>query len=345
MSTAHPPTRRAVLAAALGGAVAVAAPPRPAAARTPVHSPVITSRAPTLHPEGVTWDPTRQAFLVGSVRHGTVSVVRPDGTVRTLVDDRLMVSTLGITVDPVRRRVLATYQDPGFGTRTSCRTRGKQSGLGIFDLTTGAPLHRVDLSTVPGSATGVHGADDVAVDAHGNAYVTDIVTGELYRVDPAGQPSLLLRNPDLLGRRGVGPNGIVWCPTGHLLVARYDTGTLLRVPVHAPDRARPVSLRQPLIGADGLALRADGSLAVVTNRLASDGPTAVTILRSTDDWTSATATARHTPWPDATPTTAAATPHGTYVVDGRLPQLFAGAPTDGFVLRRLPWTEDRDVAA
>ena len=332
--------RTALLATGLGALGAAGAPAR-ASARTsagPSARPsVVHGSAPALHPEGVTWDPARGAFLVGSVRHGTISVVRWDGTVRTLVDDGVMVSTLAVHVDPVRGRVLATYQDPGVGTRSSGATMYRQSGLGVFDLATGAVLHRVDLSAVPGSAAGVHGANDFALDTSGNAYVTDIVSGEIHRVDPAaGRATLLLGRPDLLGRDGVGPNGVVWHPGGFLLVVRYDTGALLRIPVHAPGRISEVRLDEPVVGGDGLALRPDGSLAVVINRLASTATPGVAILRSEDNWSSARTVTRSAPWPDPDPTTAVATAHGTYVIEGRLAGLFAGTLDDTFTIRALP---------
>ncbi|MGW3647926.1 SMP-30/gluconolactonase/LRE family protein [Streptomyces sp. NPDC000878] len=325
-------SRRTALLATGLGALGVAAAPASASARPSV----VHGVAPALHPEGVTWDSGRGAFLVGSVRHGTVSVVRRDGTVRTLVDDGVMVSTLAVHVDPARGRVLATYQDPGVGARSSAATMYRQSGLGVFDLATGAVLHRVDLSAVPGSTVGVHGANDFALDASGNAYVTDIVSGEILRVDPAaGRATLLLSRPDLLGRDGVGPNGVVWHPGGFLLVVRYDTGSLLRVPVHAPGRISEVRLDEPVVGGDGLALRPDGTLAVVVNRLASAATPGVAILRSEDGWASARTVARSAPWPDPNPTTAVATAHGTYVIEGRLADLFAGTLDDTFTIRAL----------
>lgn len=325
-------TRRRTLVLLLSVAAGLAVPvSAPGAAGPPE---LITSEAATLHPEGVAWDPFRRTFLVGSVRHGTVSVVRANGTVDTLVDDGVMVSAIGVHVDAPRRRVLVAYQDPGVGTRTSEQTLLKQSGLGIFDLGTGALLHRVDLSAVPGGA-GIHGANDVAIDSAGNAYVTDIAAGEIYRVDTAGRATLLLHNPDLLGRDGVGPNGIAWHPDGYLLVVRYDLGTVFRVPVGAPDQAQAVRLDQPVVGGDGIALRPDGTLVVVINHLASPATESVAVLRSADGWASARTVARRSPWPDSAPTTAAVTQHGTYVIDGRLPDLFAGTPSDGFTLRRL----------
>ncbi|MCZ7415884.1 MULTISPECIES: hypothetical protein [unclassified Streptomyces] len=39
--------------------------------------------------------------------------------------------------------------------------------------------HRVDLSAVPGGASGPHGANDVPLDVWGSAYVTDSPAAEL----------------------------------------------------------------------------------------------------------------------------------------------------------------------
>ncbi|WP_158887430.1 SMP-30/gluconolactonase/LRE family protein [Amycolatopsis anabasis] len=323
--------RGAMVALGLGVLSTVAAVP----ARAAAWPSVLGGRAPSLHPEGVCWDPTRHTFLVGSMRHGTVSVVRRDGSVRTLVDDGVMVSTIGVRVDAARRRVLAAYQDLGVGTKSSEATKNRQSGVGVFDLATGALRHRVDLSAVPGAAPGAHGTNDVAVDAHGNAYVTDVSAGEIYRVDPHGRASVLVSRPDLLGKDGVGPNGIVWHPAGFLLAIRYDRGELVRVPIRAPHRARVVRTDEAFVGGDGLALRPDGSLVVACNHVACATTSRVSVLRSFDGWASARAVARSGVWPDENPSTVAVTPHGTYVVEGRIADLFAGKYRDTFTLRRL----------
>ncbi|RZS38876.1 SMP-30/gluconolaconase/LRE-like protein [Herbihabitans rhizosphaerae] len=327
--------RRAVLTAAVTALAGLAVAP---SASAETHAPpVINGSAFELHPEGVAWDPIRRAFLVGSVRHGTVSVVLPDGSVRTLVKDDVMVSTVGVHVDWRRNRVLTPYMDPGVGTKSTLATKGKQSGLGIFDLTTGAKLHHVDLSAVPGASPGTHGANDVAIDADGNAYVTDIGSGDILRVDPDGRASVFVSRPDLLGKDGGGPNGIAWHPDGYLLVVRYDRGAVFRVPVRKPERISEVKLDVPVVGADGIALRPDGSLAVVVNTMAAQRDhEGVAVLRSHDGWTSARQTWLSGPWPEKHPTTAAVTPFGTYVVAGNLAEIFGDKPlSNEFTLRRI----------
>src|ERR1700754_2726300 len=101
---------------------------------------LVSGSAPRLHPEGVTYSPDGHRFLVGSVTHGTVSAVRPDGTVRTLVDDPALVTTMGLAVDARRGRLLVVNGDVGISDRTTPETLNKTAGLGIYDVHSG---HRI----------------------------------------------------------------------------------------------------------------------------------------------------------------------------------------------------------
>ena len=182
--------------------------------------PVIRGTAPALHPEGFAWDPTRGAFLVGSVKHGTVSVVRPDGSTRTLVSDPHLDSTFGVHVDVRRGRFLVAYADLGLGDRT-----GGASGIGIFDLRTGRTLRLIDFGRL---------VNDFALDPDGNAYVTDPGGDTLYTVDTRGRFSVLVTDPRFadhavrhperftevtLDRPLVGGDGITLRPDGALVVS------------------------------------------------------------------------------------------------------------------------------
>ncbi|WP_447005139.1 SMP-30/gluconolactonase/LRE family protein [Saccharothrix isguenensis] len=287
----------------------------------------ITGGSTALHPEGIAWDPLRRTFLLSSVRHGTVEVVRPGGTTKTLISDPRMVSTLGVHV--VRDRVYVAYGDMGVGSRSTPDTTYKASGLGVFDLATGRPLHVVDLAIGPGP----HAANDVAVDRDGNAYVTDPATDALYRVDPHGHATVLARDPRF-GSTTIGLNGIVRHPNGFLLAVRYDTGALFKVT--RGGQVTEITLDRPLVGGDGMDLRPDGSLAVVTNSLGAPGEAAVSVLRSDDGWRTARTTHRAAPWADDEPTTITRSPHGSFVVDGNLGTLASGAGTsDAYTVRRF----------
>jgi DNA-binding beta-propeller fold protein YncE len=133
--TAQQRRRRLAGAAVLAAGIVLgsAAAPAQATHRSPA---VIVGHAAQLHPQGVAWDPTRNAFLVGSIRHGTVSVVDAGGTVRTLIEHPRMVSTTGVHVDRLRGRVLVGYADVGLGTRTSPETVGRLSGVGMLVVNT-----------------------------------------------------------------------------------------------------------------------------------------------------------------------------------------------------------------
>ncbi len=285
---------------------------------------VINGHAPSLHPEGVAFDPTRGTFLVGSVKHGTVSVVGRDGSARTLVDDARMASTVGLRVDAARGRILVAYGDLGLGDHS---TPERRTGLGIFDLRTGRVRHLVELGA------GAHLANDIAVDPLGNAYVTDSSGDSIYRVDPWGRASVLVSDPRFTSS-SVGINGIAWHPGGYLLVGHYSTGTLFRVTLGAAPSVTEVGLDRKLVGADGIALRPNGTLVVVTNHLGGSGEEAVTVLASRTRWQTAQEIA-HEPWPVPDPTTVAVSPFGDYVVSGDLSILIGtGQTTDTFTLRR-----------
>jgi sugar lactone lactonase YvrE len=290
---------------------------------------VLRGSAPSLHPEGIAWDPTRAAFLVSSFRHGTVSVVHRDASVRTLVSDPLMVSTLGVRVDVVRRRILVAFADVGVGERSSPQTMFTASGLGIFDLATGRVRHLVPLTDIPGG----HVANDIAIDAAGNAYVTDVASDGIYRVDPGGRASVLVRDARLANPTA-GLNGIVWHPAGFLLAVSYTTGQLWRIRDNG--EVREVALDRPLVGGDGLVLLPDGRLVVVTNGVLVPGDNAVQILRGVQGWTSARTVDRVAPWPDGAPSTATRTPTGVWAVAGSLDVLFQGDTSDLFTIRRYP---------
>ncbi|GAB3414167.1 SMP-30/gluconolactonase/LRE family protein [Flindersiella endophytica] len=302
--------RSLLIAAALAaGLVGV---PAGASATTPGLPPVLTPAANNLFPEGVAWDPTRQSLLVGSWQQpATISAVDRDGEVRTVVTDPDLVNFVGLKVDAPRNRILAVNGSP-FAPGPSY--------LGIYDLRTGAREHLVDLS---GEG---HAANDVALDPAGNAYVTDIGAGAVYQVDLTGHKTTLVSDP----RLSPGANGIVWHPRGYLVIANYTTGKLYRL-----SRGHLTELQAPpLVGADGLVLRRDGTLVVVTNSLTglAGSEAAVHELALAGN---AVVPLRTTPWLDPAPTTATETPYGVYVVDGRLDKFTAGGTATDFVLRRL----------
>ncbi|TCO44470.1 SMP-30/gluconolaconase/LRE-like protein [Kribbella antiqua] len=292
----------------------------------------IEGRAADRYPEGIAWDPTRQAFLVGSIATGRISVVGRDGVPHVLAQAP-GVSTFGLHVDAVRNRFLVTYADIGSGERSSDATEYRQSGVGIYNLRTGRLERRIDLNTTRlNPAGGKHGANDLAIDARGNAYVTDPAADAIYKITPSGQASVLIRD-DRLRSDTIGANGIVWDPAGYLLAVRYDIGRLFRISLHSRPRLTEVAIGTALVGGDGLALTRDRKLVAVTNKLGAAGNEAVTVLSSSDNYHSARVVTSVL-WPVAGPTTGAVTPHGTYVLSGSLDVMLAGGQSDNFTIHR-----------
>ena len=285
---------------------------------------VVHGSAPRLHPEGVAFDPTRDRFLVGSVRHGTVSVANPDGSVRTLVDDPQLITTMGLAVDAGRGRLLVANGDVAIGTKTSPATLDKTSGLGVYDLRTGKRIAYHDLGALDPAHK--HFGNDIAVAPDGTAYMTDSYSGAIYRVPLNGPATVLLRDDRLMpAGRGNGANGIALHPKGYLLIAHSSGRALYKL---AGTVLTPVTVDQPIGAPDGLLLDRDGSLHAIDNTAANR----VITLSSKDDWASATLAASR-PWTDPAPTTMARGRCGIYVLSGRLDQL--GQGSDEFWLRRL----------
>ncbi|WP_328519244.1 SMP-30/gluconolactonase/LRE family protein [Kribbella sp. NBC_00359] len=292
----------------------------------------IDGRTADRYPEGIAWDPTRQAFLIGSIATGRISVVQRDGSTRVLAQAP-GISTFGLHVDAVRNRFLVTYGDIGNGERSSDATGYKQSGVGIYNLRTGRLERRVDLNTARlNPAGGRHGVNDLAVDAVGNAYVTDPAGDAIYKITALGRASVLVRD-DRLRSETIGANGIVWDSAGYLVTVRYDTGQLFRI--SSSGRMSEVAVGKRLVGGDGLALTPDHRLVAITNKLGAPGAEAATILTSRDNFRSAQVRSTEA-WPVPGPTTAAVTPHGIYVLSGRIDVLIGGGRSDEFTIRRLP---------
>ncbi|WP_246212412.1 SMP-30/gluconolactonase/LRE family protein [Streptomyces abyssomicinicus] len=327
----------AVVPVALPAAAAPAQPSRAAAGHY-LGPDVIETHAADVYPEGFAWDPTRRAFIATSALSGDLSVIELDGTVTELAPSIGMVSTLGVRVDTARNRIIVAYSDFWIRQRLEVGDQPPTSGVAIFALDTGELQRRVDLS---GGRERTF-ANDLTFDDKGNIYVTDSVSDTLQRIDRRGRVSTVVSDPRFAADI-VGLNGIVWHPDGYLLALRYDTGTMYRIKPDAPygRRVTEVRLPRPMVGTDGLQLRPDGSVVVVTNSIGEavgvpGGVDGVSVLSSRDGWRSATLRSQVQPWPVGGPTTVALTPYGDYVLSGQVGEVLAGRTSDLIVLRRLP---------
>ncbi|MCE7003487.1 SMP-30/gluconolactonase/LRE family protein [Kibdelosporangium philippinense] len=321
--------RRRVWRSVVLALITVAAIPVPASAARPCPD-FILGNGPTLHPEGVAYDHRNDRFLVGSVTHGTVSTVQPDGSARTLVNDPKLITTMGIAVD--RGTVLAVNGDIGRGDRSTPDTINKTAGLGFYDLRSGRQIRYVDLGALDPQRA--HFGNDVAVAPDGTAYVTDSRSGAIYRVPTYGSPSILVHDDRLMpAGSGNGANGIVWHPSGFLLVAHSSGRSLWRIPLRDPANLAQVTVNEPIGALDGLLLTGANTLDGIDNTSANR----LLRLNSKDGWRTATVSSTKA-WPDPAPTTMARSRCGTYVLTGRLDLLLSGTKSDEFRLRRLDYS-------
>lgn len=253
-------------------------------AATPAAPATVTIARPNLYPEGLAYDALNNRFLVSSFTGGTLGQVKDDGTYTAFADDSQLISSTGVFVDAPRNRVLVTVTDIGLSSRSAPATQGKLAALVSFDRSTGRRLAYTDLGSLRPGAPG-HFANDVAVDAQGNAYVTDSFGSAIYKVDPQGTASVFLESSRFNQAAGsFGLNGIAVHPDGYLLVGKYDDGTLYKVPLANPSSFTKITTSQAFASADGFSLLDNNTLAVAANGTTN----AVFRLRTTDNWATAT---------------------------------------------------------
>jgi hypothetical protein len=219
-----------------------------------------------LYPEGTQYDDAGGRFLVSSQTAGRIGQVKDDGTYSQFADDAQLISTIGLNLDVPRNRLLVAVSDPGYNTaRTTSATLRKLAAVAIFNAT-GAKTGYVNLGTLR-PAYAAHFANDIAVDASGNAYVTDSFAPIIYKIDQQGVASVFLENSALSAPSGsFGLNGIVYHPDGYLIVAKSDEGALLKVPLSNPGSFTKVNTTGlTLTGDDGLQLIDNTTLLVACN--------------------------------------------------------------------------------
>jgi sugar lactone lactonase YvrE len=127
-------------------------------------------------------------------------------------------------------------------------------------------------------ATGMPGANGMALDGRGNVFVSGGASGTIHRVGPAGGAAVAVAQieksvrtlPDGKTQQPFVANGLAFDARGTLVVADTSRGALWRVPVAADGTAgKPVLwVQSPLLeGADGLVFDHRGNAWVAANEL------------------------------------------------------------------------------
>lgn len=288
----------------------------------------ITLDKPALYPEGLEFNPLNGRFLVGSFREGAVYEVAPNGELKAFIDDARLNSVLGIRVDVKHDRLIVANSDIGASIRPHPQGPLKLAALGIYSLSSGEPVHFVDLGAL--RPTAKHLANDITVDPDGNAYVTDSLAAVIYKVDTQGKPSIFLESTKFTGK-GIGLNGIVYHPGGYLIVAKKNDGVLFKIPVSNPEQFQEIRLPRKLHAADGLILVSDTRLVVVANRVNGIVSDAVFALESPDQWDSARITGEYA-LGNVYPTTGTAQDGKIYVLHSKLNALIQAPKSEKAML-------------
>eukprot|EP01116_Phalansterium_solitarium_P025326 TRINITY_DN9633_c0_g1_i2.p1 TRINITY_DN9633_c0_g1~~TRINITY_DN9633_c0_g1_i2.p1 ORF type:complete len:354 (-),score=92.02 TRINITY_DN9633_c0_g1_i2:32-1063(-) len=239
--------------------------------------------APTnLYPEGFVHDVRNNRFLISSLAYGSLSTLSYTGVVEHVAapfDSELAMSGLGLEIDYARNRVVFV----------ACNMQTGASGIVAFDLTTWKLLF---VSYPPGAPA----FDDVAFDKEGNAYVTGLFRGEVFKVTTSGEISLFTTIPPSYPEVDFSLNGIVsveHAGRAYLVVGSLNTIRSAPFPFPHPSSFYKVSLLDgsyeqiavaggaSIFGADGMQISKDRNdiYVVTTDRLFK--------LTSRDDWNSA----------------------------------------------------------
>ncbi|MQL70818.1 hypothetical protein Taro_003125 [Colocasia esculenta] len=223
---------------------------------------VVAFRAPGLRPSSLLWDSAAQHFLVGSRGRPAVTSVSDAGVVEAVVSDPDLpadASLPSLALDPTRRRLLAVVAGPS----PAC--------LAAYDLRSPRPHRRLFLTPLPEPADPAAVAIDPAM---GAAFVTSASGGVIWRVDLQGEASVFSRSEALSG----GLAGIAHVRKGYLLAVQTATGNVIKVDAE-DGKARAVLIggKNGVAGAEAIAIRGDGSAAVV-------GGSAARIVTSDDGW-------------------------------------------------------------
>ena len=128
--------------------------------------------------ENVAFDPVTGTFYAGSIYRRKIVQRHPTGDVDDFVGpaDNGLYSVLGMKVDASRRRLwVATAAEMTTGGLRPGEL-GRSSLLAL-EIPSGRLLKRLDLDTV----LGAHLLNDLAVDGRGEVFVSDYLTGVIYR--------------------------------------------------------------------------------------------------------------------------------------------------------------------
>ena len=236
-----------------------------------------SSGANPMLPEGIEFDYDRESFVISSAVGAGINLVSTSGAVSPLVTPQVFGGNgiFGLQIDRDHDRLLAV---------SSNLQNPMVANLFIFKLSDGSMIHNVDLSTL---RPGLNFVNDVAVDANGDAYVSNSDQGVIFKVDMDGNASVFFEDANFAPAdptMETGFNGIEYHPNNYLIISHYETSKFYKLDLSNPTEMKEVSLPAGfVVGGDGIYLD-ENELVVVNNSAVGF----VSKFETTDDWASGT---------------------------------------------------------
>ncbi len=175
---------------------------------------------PELIPEGIAYDPQTKTFFVGSTYKRKIVAVDAAGDARDFTKEAQdgVYGFVGLRVDAPRRTLWAVSSNAG-GTMPARGLDKTCLGCSIvtrYDIDSGKLQKKYALPNTDAP----HFLNDIAIAPSGDAYITDTMTGSVYRI---------MRATDTLERwvnvgAQVYPNGIDITPGGSVLFVATEAG-------------------------------------------------------------------------------------------------------------------------
>jgi sugar lactone lactonase YvrE len=213
-----------------------------------------------LIPEGIAYDSTDEAFFLSSLHKRKIVRVRPRTNRPPIVEDFTsegqdgLYSTLGMKVDAAHRVLWVCSSAESFMKGYTEADAGK-AALFKYDLTTRKLIRKYELGPTPR-----HLLNDIVLNAQGDAYLTDIASGEIFTVSHEKDELEVFIPAGTLNS----PNGIAISNDGRkLYISDMPVGVYV-VDVKTKDSHRlPQRVGISPSGSDGLYFYANSLLGIV----------------------------------------------------------------------------------
>lgn len=221
----------------------------------------IQFNATELYPEGIAYNQKENIFYVSSLHYGKIGKVNSKGEYSEFINDKELVSTIGIHLNKAQNLLYVCVSDPGVAVNTSAATQMKLAKVIAFDTRTGKKKFVSDLGAL--NKDGNNFANDLDFDSQGNAYVTNSASPLIYKINKKGTASVFATS-DNWKKEGFNLNGIVFHPNGYLIAVQSNTGELFKIELKNPKNITKITT-DLFLGGDGLILNGKNELVVISN--------------------------------------------------------------------------------